>query len=114
MTLLDTLFGNRTAAAVLLFIANNKDAYAQEIADKTGISLNLVQSQLKRLEEGGALVSRLRGRMRFYSFNSRSPFSNTLEDMLQLAIDYLPDSEQDMYLTRRRPRAPGKPLRENS
>jgi DNA-binding transcriptional ArsR family regulator len=110
MTLLETLFGNRTAAAVMLFIANNKDAYAQEIANKTDISVNLVQSQLRRLEEGGALVSRPRGRMRFYSFNPRSPFSGTLEGMLQRAIDFIPDEEQDTYITRRRPRMPGKPL----
>lgn len=110
MLAFDALFGNRTAAAVLTFVACNRDAYAQEIANKTKISLNLVQAQLRRLERGGVLVSKPRGRMRFYSFNSRSPFSGALEDLLQSAIDYLPEKDQDTYIVRRRPRMQGKPL----
>ena len=108
--LLDALFGNRTAAKSLIFIGINKEAYAKEIADSTEISLNLVQSQLKRLERGGVLVSKPRGRMRFYSFNPRFPLGDDLEAMLRDAIDYMPDEERDMYIVRRRPRAPGKPL----
>lgn len=107
---LDALFGNRTAARVLIFIGVNKEAYGKEIANSTALSLNLVQSQLKRLERGGVLVSKLRGRMRFYSFNPRFPLGDDLEAMLRAAIDYMPDDEREMYRVRRRPRAPGKPL----
>jgi DNA-binding transcriptional ArsR family regulator len=108
--LLDALFGNRTAAKVLLFIGLNKEAYAKEIADRTDISLNLVQSQLKRLEAGGVLVSRPRGRMRFYSFNPRFPLRDNLEDLLRQSVDYLADDERERYFQRRRPRAARKPL----
>jgi DNA-binding transcriptional ArsR family regulator len=108
--MLDALFGNKTAAKVLIFLGSNKDAYAQEIADKTNTSLNLVQAQLRRLERGGVLVSRLRGRMRFYTFNPRFPFREDLEDMLRQSVDFLPDEDREQYITRRRPRAPGKPL----
>ncbi len=108
--LLDALFGNRTAAKVLIFIGVNKDAYAKEIATSTAISLNLVQSQLKRLERGGVLVSKLRGRMRFYSFNPRFPLGDDLGAILRDAIDYMPNDEREIYMVRRRPRAPGKPL----
>lgn len=108
--LLDALFGNRTAAAVLTFIGINREGYAKEIADGTGISLNLVQSQLQRLERGGILVNRARGRMRLYSFNPRFPLASDLEALLQKAIDYLPDDEREKYIVRRRPRAQDKPL----
>jgi predicted transcriptional regulator len=108
--MLEALFGNRTAAAVLIFIGVNREAYAQEISDKVDISLNLVQAQLRRLERGGVLVSRPRGRMRFYSINPRFVFAQQLGDLLRQTIDYMPDKEQDRYIVRRRPRAPGKPL----
>lgn len=108
--MLEALFGNRTAAAVLIFIGVNREAYAQEIADKVGISLNLVQAQLRRLERGGVLVSRPRGQMRFFSINPRFVFAQQLGDLLRRTIDYMPDKEQDRYIVRRRPRAPGKPL----
>jgi DNA-binding transcriptional ArsR family regulator len=107
---LEALFGNRTAEKVLLFIGTNREAYAQEIADRTKTALSLVQSQLSRLEAGGILVSRPRGRVRLYSFNPRFPFSSELETILRRAIDFLPARDQAAYLTRRRPRAGGKPL----
>lgn len=106
----DTLFGNHTAATVLLFIGANRDAYAQEIAEKTETTLSLIQSQLRRLEQGGVLVSTPRGRMRFYSFNPRFPFSRSLEEMLQQAIDYMPEEERNKIVARRRPRMQGKRL----
>lgn len=106
----DTLFGNRTAATVLLFIGANRDAYAQEIAEKTEITLSLIQAQLRRLEQGGVLVSMPRGRMRFYSFNPRFPFARSLEEMLQQALDYMPAAERNRIVVRRRPRMQGKPL----
>lgn len=106
----EALFGNRTAAAALTFIAANGDAYAQEIADETGITLSLVQQQLRRLERGGVLVSRLRGRVRLYSLNPRWPFVRELEEMLTASLDYLPDREREVYVKRRRPRARGKRL----
>ena len=93
-----------------MFIGNNRDAYAQEVATKMGVALSLVQAQLRRLEVGGVLVSRPRGRMRFYSFNPRWPFAKGLEDILKQAVDYMPDKDQDQYIVRRRPRMAGKPL----
>jgi len=108
ITALTALLGNRTASKVLLYIAVNRDGYAQEIADRIGVSLNLVQSQLKRLERGGVLVSRPRGRMRFFSFNPRFPLADSLRQLLQQALDFLPDEEREQYLVRRRPRAPAK------
>src|SRR5581483_3756811 len=103
--MLDALFGNRTAAQVLMFIGTNREAYAQEIADRTGIALSLVQAQLRRLEAGGVLSNRQRGRMRFYSFNSRFPYARAVEAIVREAVDLLPDEDRAVFAVRRRPRA---------
>ena len=108
--MLEALFGNRTAEKVLIFIAVNRDAYAKEISVRTGVALNLVQRQLQRLERGGILVSRPRGRMRFYSLNPQWAFVGPLKDILLSAFDYLPDSDRAPYVARRRPRMQGKAL----
>ena len=109
--MLEALFGNATASKVLLFVGSNREAYAQEIAERTKTALSLVQAQLKRLERGGVLVSRARGRMRLYSISPRFPFGAPLESILRQAVDFLPAREQAAYFARRRPRAPGKPIR---
>jgi DNA-binding transcriptional ArsR family regulator len=109
--MLEALFGNRSAEKVLLFIGVNREAYAGEIATSTDTALSQVQAQLQRLERGGVLVSRLRGRMRFYSLNPRFPFSNDVADIARRAVDFLPDKDRDSFIVRRRPRARGKPLR---
>jgi DNA-binding transcriptional ArsR family regulator len=108
--MLEALFGNRTASAVLLFLGNNRDAYAAEIAKRTKLTLSLVQAQLRRLEAGGVLVSRQRGRMRFYTLNPSSPFTSALEAILRQAVDYVPAADREAYVTRRRPRMQGKAL----
>src|SRR3954451_23482640 len=106
--MLDALFGNRTAESVLMFLGANEESYAKEIADRTAIAFSQVHAQLRRLERGGVLVSRPRGRMRLFSLNPRFVFHKDIRDILQRALDYLPDKEREKYVVRRRPRAPGK------
>lgn len=108
--MLEGLFGNATAANVLLFLAVNREAYAQELADRLGVALSTVQAQLRRLERSGVLAGTPRGRMRFYTFNPRFPFAADLTQMLQRAVDYMPASERERFIARRRPRLAGKPL----
>ena len=108
--MLDALLGNRTAADTLMYVAFNRDAYAKEISDRLEITLSLVQAQLRRLEAGGVLVSRPRGRMRFYSFNPHSPYSKPIVEILEMAVDFLSPTEKQKFIIRRRPRAQGKPL----
>ena len=50
---LEALFGNRTAACVLLFLQCYGEGHAQRIAKTFGFGLNMTQRQLKRLEEQG-------------------------------------------------------------
>jgi DNA-binding transcriptional ArsR family regulator len=108
--MLDALFGNPTAAKVLLFVALNREAYAQELADRFGISLSMAQNQLRRLADGGVLVAASRGRTRLYSLNPRFAVGRELESMLRRAFELLPARERERYAARRRPRAPGKRL----
>jgi len=109
--MLEPLFGNTTVEKILLFMARYQNAYAQDIADTFGIPHNGVQQQLRRLEEGGVVVSRLYGRVRLYEFNPRYPFLTELRALLEKALKFLPREELDKYYMKRtRPRRAGKPL----
>lgn len=107
--MLEGLFGNRTVENVLMFLAMNKEAYAQELSNRLALPLSMVQAQLRRLERGGIIVGQPKGRMRFYSFNPRFPLADDLTGMLRRALEYLPDSDREKFVARRRPRVKGKP-----
>ena len=109
---LAALFGNRTAEQVLMYLAVNETAYAQQMADALDIRLSVVQKQLRRLETGGLLVSRLVGRTRVFLINPRFALVNELTSLLKRAFSLLPDNQQLPYESyRARPRMTGKPVR---
>jgi predicted ArsR family transcriptional regulator len=108
---LEALFGNRTAAGVLLFIANYGAGHANRIANTYGISVNMVQKQLQRLEAGGVLVSRMVGRSRIFEFNPRNPTASRVRELLIEELDALPVSiTNDYFREHQRPRRSGKQL----
>lgn len=108
---LETVVGNRTAALVLLFIANYGEGHAQRIARTYETGLNMTQRQLKRLESGGVLVSRMVGNSRQFSFNKRNPIVRDLRALLKAELDRMPEADlQRWYRQRQRPRRTGKPL----
>ena len=72
-SLICSIFGNKTAACVLLFIDKNEDAHATRIAKTFGFGLNQTQRQLKRLEQNYILQSRRIGLLKLYSFNRSNP-----------------------------------------
>lgn len=110
--MLEGIFGNASAEKVLLYLEQYEEGYATAIARNFDrLSLNMVQRQLERLERAGPLVSSLKGKTRIYSWNPRYPFRRELRALLRKALEALPASERDRYLTeRRRPRRAGKPL----
>jgi DNA-binding transcriptional ArsR family regulator len=109
--MLNALFGNPTAERVLVYLAVNDTAYAKQMADALSIPLSVVQKQLRRLELGGLLVSRLVGRTRLFSINPRLPIVNELKTLLKRAFSLLPDDEQLPFESyRTRPRLTGKPI----
>ena len=109
--MLEVLFGNNTMEKVLLFIYTYNEGYGNKISMTFNIPLLSVQKQLKRLEEGGVLVSQKKGKTRIYTFNPRYVFLDELQQMLGKAMKMLPSKEiQKYYRMRTRPRKTGKPL----
>ena len=109
--MLESIFGNKTIEKTLFFIERYGNGYAKDISDTFSISINGVQQQLKRLENGGVIVSRLYGRVRLYQFNPRYPFLKELKTLLSKAMEYLSEEELRMYYMKRiRPRKKGKSL----
>ncbi|MCP9774939.1 hypothetical protein [Cyanobium sp. WAJ14-Wanaka] len=108
---LEALFGNKTAACVLLFLQCYGEGHAQRIAKTFGFGLNMTQRQLKRLEEQGVLLSRRLGNMRLFSFNNRNPTVWNLRKLLELELAALPeDDQQQFFRQRQRPRQSAKQL----
>ena len=109
--MLESLFGNNVVEKVLLYLLVYGDGYARGMAKILNIPANGVVQQLKRLENGGIIVSQEKGKIRLYQFNPRYPFLNSLKGLLQNAIDVLPQEEiKKYYKMRTRPRRKGKPL----
>jgi len=108
--MLEALLGNKTIEKVLLYIYVFESSYIREIARNFSIPVRSVVQQLDRLEEGGILVSRLRGKVRIYQFNPRYPFLPELKSLLGKAYSVLPkDVKEKFYIKRTRPRMRKKP-----
>lgn len=108
---LEAIFGNRTAAWVLLFLQCYGEGHAMRIAKTFGFGLNMTQRQLKRLEEEGVLLSRLVGNIRLFAFNDRNPTVRNLRRLLEDELKLLPEEQVQQYFRQRqRPRKSGKEL----
>lgn len=108
---LEAIFGNKTSAAVLLYIENYDSGYASRIADTFEMPLSVVQDQLRKLEAAGVLVSRTVGRTRVYEFSPRNPSVRNLRQFLSNELKVLPESLTKRYFReRQRPRRTGKPI----
>lgn len=108
--MLEPLLGNGVVEKILLYLLTYENGYIRGIANAFTIPVNGVTQQLKRLENGGVIVSQLKGKIRLYTFNPRYPFLPELKPLLQKAMDALPAAEiEKYYRTRTRPRRKGKP-----
>jgi predicted transcriptional regulator len=109
--MLEGLTGSAVAEKILLYLANYADGYPREIARTFGMNLSAVQGRLDRLERGGIVVSRLRGRTRLYVFNPRWAFRDELLILLRRVLAVTPPDEiRKYYRNRTRPRRRGKPV----
>ena len=109
--MLESLLGNSTIEKILLFLETYEQGYPKEVSRTFGISVNGIQQQLKRLEDGGIVVSSLEGRTRLYRFNPRYPFLKELRLLLRRAMEFLSEKETEQYYRNRtRPRKKGKSL----
>lgn len=109
--MLEPILGSKNCERVLLFLLARNESYAREMARHFATGLNPIQKQLEKLETGGVLISRVAGRTRLYKFNPRYPFQAELHALLEKALIFYPQDEQEsLTLNRRRPRRKGKPL----
>ena len=109
--MLEPIFDSKIKERILLTLLVRKEVYARDLSAIFKASLSPVQNQLKKLERGGVVVSKLRGRTRLYSFNPRYPFLKELIAMLGKALSFIPKKDKEKYYTPRlRPRRAGKPL----
>ena len=107
------LFGNETAAKVLLYLASMQSGYPTAIAEALDLPVSQVQRQLERLEREGVLASRLLGKTRLYQFNPRCGYLSELRALLDRGAAMLPEEVRRLFIAeRRRPRRRGKPLPE--
>ena len=109
--MLEELLGSRNRERVLQYILANGQGYAKEIADFYDSSVDPIQKQLERLEQGSILVSQTAGRTRLFMFNPRYAFKNELEALLRKAREfYALEMVEKLTKQRKRPRRTGKPL----
>ena len=108
--MLEPLFGNSVVEKILFYLLIYENGYIRGIAGLFGVPVRGVVQQLKRLEDGGVVVSQLKGNIRLYQFNPVYPFLGELKALLQRAMDVLPEEEiEKYYRMRTRPRRKGKP-----
>lgn len=107
---IDSILGSRSAAQALLYLEAYGSGHANGMARTYGVSVTAMYRQLRRLEEGDVLVSRMVGNARIFEFNTRLPTVGNLRRFLAEELDALPDAEINAYYReRRRPRRTGKP-----
>ena len=109
--MLEPILGSVNSERVLLFVLTRDEGYASEMAKFFDTDLYGIQQQLDNFEIGGVLASKKVGRTRLYRFNPRYSFLKELKALLNKALLFYPQDEQERLLVvRRRPRRRGKPL----
>jgi DNA-binding transcriptional ArsR family regulator len=109
--MLETIFGNQTAAKIMLYLFHFGEAYASGVAKDMGITLSQVQKQLDRFEIAGILVSKKFGTTRLYEFNPKLGVVKKIKELIEVFYDSIPLAEREkMFNERRRPRRRGKPV----
>jgi len=108
---LESIFGNRSAMLVLLFLENYGEGHASRIAKTFDVAVMGIQRQLNRFEQEGVLSSKMVGSSRIFRFNERSPTVKNLRKFLEQELELIPKKYITKYFRQRqRPRRAGKRL----
>lgn len=108
---LSLLIGTKSAEATLLHLFHYGETYGRAVARDLDVSLLSVQRVLDRLEESSLLVSKEIGRTRTYTWNRKSPYTAPFRELVKIQYESIPIARrQELFATRRRPRAKGKPV----
>lgn len=111
MKMIETIFGNVTAAKVMLYLFHYGEAYASGIANDMKITKSQVIKQLNKFEEAGILVSKSMGKIRVYTFNPKLGVTKKLKELIQVFYEAMPpEQREELFSERRRPRRKGKPV----
>lgn len=109
--MIEAIFGNKTAARVMLYLFHYGEAYANGLARDMEITLSQVQKQLDKFEDAGVLVSKKFGTVRIYTFNPKLGVVKKLKELIREFYEAIPlEQRQVMFSERRRPRRKGKPV----
>lgn len=109
--MLETIFGNKTAEKIMLYLFHYGEAYASGISKDMGITLSQVQKQLDKFDDAGILVNKMMGNTRIYQFNPKHPAVKRLKDLIEIFYETIPLSEREkIFAQRHRPRRKGKPV----
>jgi len=111
--MLEYLFANKNVEKILVYLWLHEKANATELSRAFKSSLDPIQKTLRKLEEGGLLVSFLEGRTRVFQWNPRYPFLPEIQLLAKKTLSFLPSHIQENYYQRtkrKRPRKTGKPL----
>lgn len=109
--MLEPLMESPTKSKILLYVHTHGESYAREIARALGLYVNAVQYHLLRMEGGGLLYSKFKGKVRLFGINPRYPFRKELAALLERSLAFVPEHEREnLYKPRLRPRRTGKPL----
>ncbi len=112
--MLEIIFGNQTAAKIMLYLFHYGEAYANGIAKDMNITLSQVQKQLDKFEFAGVLVSKKMGTTRIYQFNPKIGIVKKVKDLVGAFYESIPLEERErIFHGRRRPRRRGKPVIKN-
>lgn len=111
--MLEYLFANKNVEKILIYLYLHGKAHASELSKVFNSALDPIQKTLKKLEQGGILVSFLVGKTRVYHWNPRYPFLPEIQALAKKAYEFLPlDIQENQYQKhmRKRPRKADKPL----
>ena len=110
--MLEYLFSNKNVEKILVYLWLHEKTYATELSKRFNSPLDPIQKTLRKLENGGLLVSFKEGKTRLFQWNPRYPFLEEIQVLAAKVYSYLPPEIQEDYqpYKRKRPRKTGKPL----
>lgn len=111
--MLEYLFANKNVEKILMYLFLHGKTHAAQLSRSFDSALDPIQKTLRKLEDGGLLVSFLEGKTRVFQWNPRYPFLAEIQSLAKKAYSFLPTDLQEMYYKptqRKRPRKTGKPI----
>jgi len=109
--MLEAILGSISKERILIYLYVRDKGYATQIAQTFNTSLTPIQKQLEALEQANIIYCEPQGRTLVYALNPRYPFIDELKALLQKALSFYTQEEQELLtMNRRRPRRQGKPV----